>query len=151
MRLQAVMRLIMPASAGASHLTCTICEPGTFCFEDSSTLCSEHSNSSVGSATVTDCVCVVGYHDVANECLPCPTDHFCVEGSEATTQCPANTVSPKYGSLLEQCLCVPGYTGNSSTGCMHCPAGMYKTVSGTQACAFCAQGTYSTSLAQNHV
>lgn len=134
----------MVVSAGASHLTCTICEPGTFCFQDNTTQCPAHSNSSYGAATIAECVCLVGYYDVNNECLACPTGYYCLEGTEATTACPDNSDSPEYSSRLADCLCVPGYTGNSGVGCVACPAGAYKTLAGPSTCTPCAQNTYST-------
>lgn len=127
----------------ASHLTCSLCEPGSFCFQDGSVLCPAHSSSPAGSKNVSDCVCDAGYFEEANLCESCPAGFFCAGVDETKVRCPAHSTSPEFSDSVGDCTCEQGFYGDSSAGCSACPVGTFKAVGGSGPCVDCPADSYS--------
>lgn len=143
-------------SANALHLTCTACEPGTYCFQDNSFVCPLHSNSQAISGNISDCICSPGYYkafDAVNttthtgvSCQPCPAGSYCA--NDMVYACMPHSESLSLSSRFEDCKCSQGFTGtvasaNDTNACQPCAAGLYKGTVGEGACEACAIGTYS--------
>ena len=125
----------------AEHLTCVICEPGTYCYNDQLLLCPEHATSHTGSDNIMHCVCLSGYYQEpdSHSCLPCLAGSYCE--NEAQYSCPEHTTSLELSGSSSNCICLPGYTGSP---CEACVAGTFKSVNGSVACEFCPENTFST-------
>ena len=127
------MLMSMVSCALGDHLQCSVCEAGSFCFADASTLCVEHSESPVGSRNASDCVCYPGYHEENRVCKRCPAGSYC-PGNDAHVACPVNSFSPEFSSGIVDCECVAGFTGVAEVGCVECAMGSFKTERGSAAC-----------------
>ena len=137
----------------ADHLQCSVCEAGSYCFDDLSAACPDHSSSAPGSANASDCICLPGYYDQDNSCLGCSANFYCpgYPSTEERLPCPVHSTSVEMSDSLEDCVCEPGYTGNSGVGCAACAPGTFKSTIGSAACAPCPTNTYSANSARSSV
>jgi hypothetical protein len=116
------------AAVGATGIeTCEPCEAGTWSEEGSPTcyVCPAYSNSTRGSALITDCTCNPGAtgSDGAT-CTACVAGKFkSSSGSAACTNCGADKYSASTGA----------------TSCTDCGAGKYSTTLGASTCTDCPE------------
>ncbi|KAJ1465463.1 hypothetical protein T484DRAFT_1648084, partial [Baffinella frigidus] len=129
--------------------------------------CPPHSNSSVGSNFVTDCVCQVGYEgENGGDCTECPTGEYKnVTGDSDCVSCPVDTYSdtPGAGSCSNcptdsstgnmksadsrtDCQCNAGYGWTHTSTCRACSVGTYKETTGDHQCFSCDPNTYSSEV-----
>ena len=152
---------------------CSLCPQGKYSTgtaETSDTTCSAcpqpHTYSGAGSSTVTNCTCNLGHTGPdGGPCTPCVAGKYkdvngsvacslCEAGKYSTgtastcALCPEDTLSIAGSPALTNCICNLGYTGPDGGACEPCAAGSYKDVNGSQACALCPDGTYSTGVGQ---
>lgn len=130
-------------TAHAEHLSCVVCDPGTYCFNDATYACPIHSNSTSTSGDVSACVCKPGYYKVQQEaeafvCEPCPGDAYCYANNRYA--CPPNSTSVVLSSAVTDCKCMLGFSGNINTvydteACQPCAAGTFKDVVGNLSCS----------------
>jgi hypothetical protein len=121
----------------AGSYTCRICDQGTWNSQLGRSACS---NCSVGLYSL-------NYGATGNEtCLPCVLGQWSPEGSANCNLCPVNSRAPVSSGLLSSCVCDAGYTGANGATCTACPAGQYKTVTGSSACIVCAVGKASSTV-----
>jgi len=136
-----------------------------------SQVCQANSTSPAGSTVVQDCLCNAGYTGPSTSCTPCVAGTYkVVNGTQECTACPAGTYSidmaassftscaacpfhmfsSSGSNALTLCICNHGYTGADGHphGCAECVAGTFKDANGSDACALCATGKYSTDTAQ---
>jgi len=139
--------------AHADHMQCTVCEAGSYCFDDLSAACPDHSSSAPGSANASDCICLPGYYDQDNSYLGCSANFYFpgYPSTEERLPCPVHSTSVEMSDSLEDCVCEPGYTRNSSVGCAPCAPGTFKSTSGSAVCALCPTNTYSSDSARSSV
>ena len=102
-----------------------------------------------GSTSFDDCVCDAGYYLPAGAifCTSCQKGKYKPTYGDNSTciTCPSHsTTLDKQSSTLEQCLCLPGYTGEPSNlmPCSPCDPGYYKHVFGSAPCNACQAGKY---------
>jgi len=141
-------RLLLVAS---EHLFCSVCLPGTYCFEDEKFQCPLHSMSSQQSGHIQNCTCLDGYRYVSAvdstlnfTCTPCGENVYCT-GNELFN-CPDKSISLPFSSSVQDCLCEAGYSITEDGECSPCPAGTFKTVQNNQPCTDCPADKYSTTI-----
>lgn len=145
---------------------CSACPEATFQAEagrDNCSACPANATSLPASTSITMCGCNPGQSIVlqAQGCVACEPGHFslgggnqgCIQceqgkfsdlkGASACLSCPAHTTSALGSLAVADCLCVAGYSGESSSGCRSCDPGSYKASNGTTDCLLCAAGSYS--------
>jgi len=98
--------------------------------------------------------CVAGTYKDVNGSSACS---LCLQGKFSTglgaihadvcELCPANAISGAGSPAIANCTCTLGYSGPDGGPCQPCAAGRYKDVNGSDACALCPQGTFSTEVA----
>ena len=76
----------------------------------------------------------------------CPTGHYCVEGSDQPTACPAGTRMPTTGAASNQS-CIPCAPGSrqpleGQTECVSCPVGKFVNSLGASSCNPCPVGGF---------
>ena len=158
---------------------CTDCPAGTYYASTGATdidtcqKCPANSLSLVGSTALTSCVCNLGFTGPnGGTCNACAAGKYkTTNGTLVCTDCGINTYSPAIGmtnvstcqscpihtqsqvgsTTLSSCVCNFGYTGPDGGTCNACPAGKYKTVTGTLACEDCDINTYSTAIGETVV
>ena len=75
---------------------CAPCTPGTYCS-------------------------VLLANESETQCVSCPENHYCPEGSIYPVSCPPGEVSEVSSHLLQQCQCPPGFGRYSQQNCTLCP------------------------------
>ena len=135
----------------AEHLSCVVCEAGTYCFNDASYTCPTHSNSLEKSGNVTECQCLSGYFKVDQgdgsfSCESCHENSYCFHDN--LYSCPPNSTSVVLSSAVTDCKCKAGFSGtissvNDMESCQACPSGTYKTLVGDTSCIDCDAGKYA--------
>jgi hypothetical protein len=154
------------SSQGSSSLTDCVCNPGhtnvsetgvncTKCIAgtykplqgpQSCSLCGQGKYSvGVGQINETTCAnCPRGTLSLAlgarsnTTCQPCQAGKFMPGvGATACQNCPDNAVSDAGAFSVNECRCLPGYTGPNGLPCNPCPAGYYKTDYGSGGCLKC--------------
>ena len=144
--------LVMYAKHTTSeHLSCVVCEPGTYCFNDDSFTCPTHSSSPQNSGNISSCQCLPGYFKQdqgggVHTCEPCPANSYCFE--DYVFECPLYSVSVVLSSAVTDCKCQQGYHGvitsvSDLNACQACPVGTFKSQVGEGVCEACAVGTYA--------
>jgi hypothetical protein len=73
---------------------------------------------------------------------------YSAEGRSQCEMCPANAIALPGSGVLEDCKCVPGYTGPNGGTCQYCIAGKYKPNNGSALCTNCPPDTYSDETAR---
>jgi hypothetical protein len=68
---------------------------------------------------------------------------YSAEGQSQCDMCPENAIALPGSGLLEDCKCVPGYTGPNGGTCQYCIAGKFKTNNGSALCTNCPVDTFS--------
>ena len=137
-----------------------VCPPANYCPSGASnaTECPHSFYCPEGSAAPT--LCPRSYFCPANssEPTPCPPGHYCpafVDAPEpcladsysgelayVCTMCPDNsTTTVENATSIEECLCLPGFTGDYLFGCEPCFNNSYKTEPGNGSCLLCDQPT----------
>lgn len=115
------------ASGSAS---CDLCGAGKYSSESKATSesvctpCFDNSTSVPGSTSNTACLCIAGMYRSGDECVDCPSDHFCGTGTialGADTECPLFSTSPSGSTIDTQCLCNAGYYRSGVDVCTICP------------------------------
>ena len=133
--------LYSAAVAATGVETCKPCEAGTWSQEGSPTcqVCPAYSNSTRGSALLTNCSCNPGASGSNGAtCVLCPAGKFKAgSGSAACTDCPVNSIS-----FSTNCQCKAGFMANGGT-CSACSAGKFKATTGTDSCTTCPANTSS--------
>jgi hypothetical protein len=122
---------------------CEACVPGTFNPRLAQLACS---NCTVGTYSL-------NFAATSNEtCASCSETEYSPEGSPVCQSCPPYSVAAPGSSRIQDCGCIPGYTGASAVLCTKCAPGMYKNITGNWLCESCSANTYSlpaaTSLTQ---
>ena len=124
--------IISHTPANALHLTCTACDPGTYCFQDNSFACPVHSSSPAMTGNISDCRCLPGYYkafDAGNDnsvsCQACPTGSYCV--NDVLYDCVQHSESLSLSSSHGDCKCSAGFTGivasaEDTNACQPCTA-----------------------------
>ena len=122
--------------------SCTICEEGTFCFDEILQNCPANSTSPAGSFNLQNCSCNPGYYGEGS-CDFCGIGFYCTGGSSRSV-CPQHkTTTTKYSSDLEDCECIQGYSPDAGSACVGCPVGKYKDLMGMHSCTSCPENKYS--------
>jgi hypothetical protein len=75
---------------------CAPCAPGTYCS-------------------------VLLANESETQCVSCPENHYCPEGSIYPVSCPPGEVSEASSHLLQQCQCPPDFGRYSQQNCTLCP------------------------------
>jgi len=132
--------------------------------------CPDDMSSPGASVAATDCTSVPGFYMLAGAAVPCARGFFQPEPGQAEclacghndpgtsyystvdasadpgdcTQCLINSHIPSglSGSQQSDCVCTPGFTGDT---CLACPAGTAKAASGPLPCPGCPEDTFSSS------
>ena len=121
-------------SQGAGR--CAQCVPGTFNPRLAQLACS---NCTVGTYSLN-----VGA--TSNEtCASCSGTEYSPEGSPVCLPCPAYSVAPARSGLIQNCGCIPGYTGATASLCVQCAPGTFKNITGNWLCQQCSANSYSLS------
>jgi hypothetical protein len=117
------------------------------------TACSSLSNTQGqrGSTSQSRCVCNPGYTgaDGGTNCQPCAIDTWkSVSGSTPCTSCPTAsiTLGLTARTLITECKCSAGYTGNDGNPCGSCSADTYKTLNGSSSCLSCPSNSSTNAL-----
>ena len=125
-------------NVGFSHVAggCAECLPGTYNPRLAQIACS---NCTVGTYSM-------NFGAVSNEtCASCSGTEYSPEGSAVCLPCPANSVAPARSGRIQDCGCIPGYTGESASLCTKCAPGKFKNVTGNWLCESCSVNSYSLS------
>ena len=125
-------------------LECTICEEGTYCYNQKKHTCPQNSTSNAGSTNQTDCTCFPGFYKGETGCEKCGYGYYCPGGANRFI-CPvSSTTLTQYESDLENCRCKLGFspTGVYPDFCTHCQPGTYKDVISNGHCTECPSNTY---------
>jgi len=69
--------------------------------------------------------CVPGYYLSGSACAACAPGSYCSGGLADALPCPTGASSPLASSVISQCYCPPGWTGNNGTTCSECSASHY--------------------------
>lgn len=120
------------STQGASTASaCIQCSAGTYqantgASSNSSCLaCAANSSSYAGSKQSTDCVCSNGFSGPnGGPCKACNSSFWCFAGT--ANPCPLHSASSPMSWDLSQCLCMPGYYGDSGMGRNN--TGLYPTL-----------------------
>ena len=90
------------------------------------------------------CICQPGYWRNNGVCTPCLQNSYCPGTADEIIQCPGNTTSPSYSSVITDCACIPGYTNTTTEShnhtmheCNLCQHDFVKTETGNHACVPC--------------
>ena len=103
----------------ASLFTCEVCTPNDYCFNNSRLNCSDpRMLSDVGSKSSEDCICMEGFYNEGETCLPCAVDHYCVNGIQE--ECPEHFWTNNL-TTQSSCVCQPGFLLQNNT-CVTCEA-----------------------------
>ena len=161
-----------PGYFGPNGGACALCPEGSFCLGGtSSSPCAGTTGgmySPPGASSQSQCVCAAGYSLVSTTCTPCAKGTFkestgdqsctlCNEGQygvdlgsddrNSCQNCPAFSNADAGSVRIQDCNCIPGYTGPNGVDCTPCGAGTYKLDYGPFACENCVTGKYSTAIA----
>jgi hypothetical protein len=156
---------------------CTMCATNTYSdtyAAESDTRCLSCPNNSLslrGSGDILQCLCSPGYYGPnggpCNHCMPgsykaengSAACSLCMQGTysgdsaqvsvDSCRQCPNYTSSVGGSRAVNDCTCIPGYTGPNGQECMPCSSGSYKAVNGSSDCLLCQQGTHSRAVGAN--
>jgi len=147
-----LMVILGACLAASEHLTCSVCDEGTYCFDDEKYVCPQFSSSLIQSGHVQNCTCLDGYFKVLDptlqsnfSCLICPSDSYCNDNQKLN--CPNFSISNTMSSIITDCKCKPGYSMSETGTCEECVAGKFKTVADNSACTPCPNNTYSDNTA----
>lgn len=148
-----------------------LCSGGYYRQETECDACPEHMDSPVGSTDITNCSCIPGYTGSDGiSCEACRVGEYksndgsascqlCEEGKysdqpavTACLTCPLHTSSIRGQSHVNDCSCIPGYTGSGGlAGCQECDQGKYKDSAGSTECIPCPAGAYSNQRGNDNV
>ncbi len=123
------------------NATCSRCTPGTYNSELGAIACSKctagkYSQNYTASSNEVCKTCMVGYS---------------AEGRSQCELCPENAIALPGSAVLQDCKCVPGYTGPNGGTCQFCIAGKFKTNNGSALCTNCPVDTFSDQTARTLV
>lgn len=101
---------------------CALCPPG-------------YTTRGPGAESIKECVlissgCDPGYYILEGTCQVCPANYYCDGTSGTKTACPTNHITSGAASTQSECY-------------ITCPAGYYKSNSGSYSCELCPTGTTS--------
>ena len=120
----------------ASDIVCPSCDP--------------NAKSPVASVSVSACLCQNGFYDDRNNtCQQCTSGKYKAvaanhtEDLELCQLCPANTTSKAQSARIEDCICIPGYSGPNGGPCVACELGKYKGINGSSSCIDCPLHTWA--------
>jgi hypothetical protein len=120
------------------NVSCSRCTPGTY-------------NSELGVVACSKCKAgeySVDYTATSNEvCQTCMIG-YSAEGRSQCEPCPENAIALPGSGILQDCKCVPGYTGQDGGTCQYCIAGKFKPYNGSAACTDCPADTFSDQVAR---
>lgn len=142
-----------PGYTGPDGATCSKCPIGKYKDAKGSgdcTACAAHYTTDAdGKTAATDCQCGKGYENktgTPSDCIICPVGKYNDAIAGSCQACPkANMITAGPGSIsADACVCKEGYTG---VNCNACPAGKFKTATGSGECTACEAGTYAASTA----
>ena len=168
-----------PCDAGmskgiVSDVECVTCPAHTYCPQQSSfpTNCQHNSSAPPGSSVLEDCTCNPGfeangigvcqscgvgeYNEVQDSsCLLCAPDTYnpvtALDDIAGCLSCPQNASSSDGSSLLTQCLCDAGFSGEPGQQCTACDVGFYRSDMNEYICTACPEDTYNDVLAAEDV
>jgi hypothetical protein len=132
-----------------------ICSSGYYCAEASisstSEACPINATSPVGSTSINDCYCPLGYSGNAfngESCEACPLGRYKSSNGNASCQgCVNGAITTSIASTsIHSCECDAGYYGNASSTttvpwCSICPAGTW-SIKGSSVCSLCSMGSF---------
>ena len=142
---------------------CFDCSAGKVSADGASecTTCTAHSDVHNGGNSLTNCTCNLGHTGPnGGPCVACDAGTYKdLNGSAACSLCLPGKFSNETGAVSDTscdncqsgshssegsviCSCNKGFTGPDGGPCMICPAGKYKDMNGTMACADCAAGKF---------
>lgn len=146
---------------GNGSVACTQCEAGKFQNMTGQTSCISCSRDSDSLPGMSFCLCNAGFTgDASPVCDACEKGAYkavngtsaCIACSRGTfsdfiaasacVTCPSHTSSQPGSDMLQDCICVPGFSGPDGGTCSGCPRGQYKAINGSEACVNCNVGTY---------
>lgn len=131
--------------AGYTGVNGTACTACTNSFKASygptnCTACPVNSVSAPAAISSSQCACLPGYTSAFNgsTCHPCAASSYKPTfGSDVCSPCPINSWSPAGSFAIDQCTCLPGFTGSNGTACSPCGQAQYKDSFGSAACSNC--------------
>lgn len=128
-------------SVYGEHETCRICTEEEFCFDGVNYQCPLHSRAALGSNSLDDCKCIVGYEKVNNACVECEAGFYC-SGQDGKIQCQDNSDSQQGSGEAEECFCLAGYVKDETGTCTLCPKGTFSNEA-DPSCSNCPANTFS--------
>jgi hypothetical protein len=157
----AVCCLLSPVS-GQDDAVCALCPVNMYCSSQGVVECPTNTSSLVGSHSINDCSCKMGYTGPNGgpctacsagsfkkipgyPCLPCPQGTSSGTGSASCTGCPANMV-PDVDDV-SRCSCKEGYGLSVEGDCQACASGDFKGIVGNLTCTPCPIGAFSNQVA----
>jgi hypothetical protein len=154
------------AATGSTSDVCADCSQHFYSSADNSqcVACPSHSSSETRSSALTQCICNSGFTGPnGGDCVACEAGTYktvrgtvactlCGSGKYSTASaatspdvcgdCPRDTNAPPGSDELEDCTCNVGHTGRDGRACSNCPAGKYKSVTGSAPCTMCVAGKH---------
>lgn len=131
--------------------TCNLCPPDHYCPENSvhPIACSNNEFSLSNSKIIEDCKCVEGHGRSVGSalCAACSHGFYSGRGDNTCETCPQHKNTSQVGSsVINQCLCIPGYGQYSSAPtdpCVICGDGFYAPGGDNIPCYSCGWGARS--------
>jgi hypothetical protein len=78
--------------------------------------------------------------------VSCLSEQYYDSLSAQCKNCPNFTSAPTGSLNVNNCSCIPGYTGANGQNCTACEQGKYKSIIGSLPCTSCLSGTFSTGI-----
>ena len=110
------------------------------------TPCQQYSTSLPGSPSQDLCICNLGYflNNASNSgsgCRGCDAGMYRTNNS--CHNCPVASTSKVGSARIEDCICIPGYSGPNGGPCVACDVGKYKAINGSSSCIDCPLHTWT--------
>ena len=141
------------AEEGQITPACHACPLDTYQTSKGQTACDKcdpHARSPYGSVTSDACLCNAGFFDNGlHKCASCAAGTYKLAAEtiqtdlEACTPCPVSSNSLRESARIQDCLCLPGFSGPDGGPCLPCAAGKFKAKNGTDNCQDCPLHTYN--------
>ena len=142
--------LITIYSSNCSSI-CSLCDEGTFCFNESLKFCPGNSTSPLGSFNIKNCSCHAGFYQKTDfSCSLCGKGSFCVGDGTATPCGDHETTVTSYSTTQSECVCTAGYFLLDGV-CNGCTPGNYKKITGNAACQKCPKDTFNSDYGQDSI
>ena len=111
--------------------SCIPCPPGSWCIANVRNTCPVNSQSAAYSWTQNQCTCSQGFFGDGSKqgtspCTLCRAGFYCEGGNlNRSIECPVNSTTGFGAVVLNECMCLSGYTGANGTACALCAPNTY--------------------------